>query len=354
MKVLHLPTSVGGHSWGLAQGEKILGLDSKVLVSRQNWLNYNCDICLHLEKKSKIKKLLIPLIEFFKIRDKFDVFHFNFGSSLIDYPQYGLNLLDLPFYKGVKIMTYNGCDARQKYPTIQRVGFSACHEVDCYDGLCNSWQQYDVKRKRIAKVEKNVDHIFALNPDLMYFLPEDKTSFLPYAIAGWYEIEESKYEIKDKIKIVHAPTNRACKGSKYIIKALKELQQRFSNVEISLIENVPYNEALKLYRESHIVVDQVLVGWYGGLAVEVMKMGKPVTVFIREEDLRFIPKKMAEDLSETIINTDPYNIFDKLAKYIDNIQLLYQKSEASREYVSKWHNPEYVASITKEAYERFL
>ena len=38
MKILHLPTSVGGNSWGLAQGEKALGLDSKVLIDSNNWV----------------------------------------------------------------------------------------------------------------------------------------------------------------------------------------------------------------------------------------------------------------------------------------------------------------------------
>ena len=54
MKILHLPTSVGGNSWGLAQGEKALGLESEVLIDANNWLNYKSDICLGLENKNKV------------------------------------------------------------------------------------------------------------------------------------------------------------------------------------------------------------------------------------------------------------------------------------------------------------
>ena len=351
MKILHLPTSVGGNSWGLAQGEKALGLDSKVLIDSNNWVNYKSDICLGLENKSRIYSLFRRIETFLKYRKKFDIYHFNFGSSLIDYQNYGLHYLDLPFYKGKKIMTYNGCDARQKYPTMNRVDFSACHSKKCYEGLCNSGKLDQMRQIRINKVSKEVDHIFSLNPDLMYFLPRDKTTFLPYSVAGWEYIKTCKYSIGKKIKIIHAPTNREAKGSDFILKALENLQKRYKNIEVILIEKIPYEEALKLYKEAHIVIDQVLIGWYGAFGVEVMKMGKPLGVFIREEDLKFIPKEMAQDLNDAIININPYNIEEELSNYIENIDLLYKKSEASIEYVNKWHNPLYVASLTKQVYE---
>lgn len=118
-----------------------------------------------------------------------------------------------------------------------------------------------------------------------------------------------------------------------------------------MVENIPNKKALEIYQKAHLIIDQVLIGWYGGFGVEVMKMGKPLAVFIREEDLKFIPKEMAKDLKDAIININPYNIEEELSKYIENTDLLYKKSQASIEYVHKWHNPLYVASITKKIYE---
>ncbi len=205
MKVLHLPTSTGGNSWGLAQGEKKLGLDSKVLVDAQNWLNYPYDMNMELNNYSKFGKIGKKIKTFLEVRNKYDVFHFNFGQSLIDIQSKGVHLWDLPYYKGKTVMTYNGCDARQKYPTMKRVDFSSCHEKDCYGGICNSGKLDIVRKKRVEKVNQYVDHIFALNPDLFYFLPE-KTTFLPYTVAGWDSIEAIPYRINNKIKIVHSPT----------------------------------------------------------------------------------------------------------------------------------------------------
>ena len=352
MRVLHLPTLVGGMAWGLAQGERRLGLESKVLTTQEHFLNYPYDISLRWEKKGAIGRFTSSLRAFLKYRNKFDVFHFNYGSTLIDFRTYGIFHWDLPFYPKDKkiIFTYNGCDARQKYKTIERVGFASCYGEKCYSGMCNSGARDRMREKRIDIVSRHAHHIFAVNPDLLYFLPESISSFLPYSIASWHEIQTLPYKIDRKIRIVHSPTNRAAKGSSYIIQALENLKKRYP-IEIILIENVPYQKALEDYKKADVVIDQVLIGWYGGFAVEGMKMGKPVCAFIREEDLKFIPGEMAKDLEEAVININPFNIEKVLEEYLQNPHLLYHKSEAGVEYVYKWHDPLYVAGITKSFYE---
>jgi len=352
MRVLHLPTLVGGMAWGLAQGERRLGLDSKVLTTQEHFLSYPYDISLRWDKKGAMGRFISSLRAFLKYRNKFDVFHFNYGSTLIDFRTYGIFHWDLPFYPKDKkiVFTYNGCDARQKYKTIKRVDIASCHEKDCYGGICNDKGRDRMRENRINIVSKYAQNIFAVNPDLLYFLPENISSFLPYTIAAWYDIETVPYKIGRTIKIVHSPTDRSAKGSQYILQALENLKKRF-DIEIVLVENIPYQEALRDYEKADLIIDQVLTGWYGAAAVEAMKMGKPVGVYIREEDLQFIPKEMAKDLKETIININPNNIESILEEYLENPQRLYFKSQASSEYVHKWHDPVYVAGITKSFYE---
>jgi len=327
----------------------MIGLDSTVLVRKTTWLDYPCDIALDWEKKSYVGMLLSGMKTFFEVRKKYDVFHFNFGSSLIDLGKYGLPLIDMPFYPDDKkiVFTFNGCDARQKYRTVKRVDFSACHSNKCYNGICNCRVKDWLKQKKIKKVQRYASHIFSLNPDLFHFLPE-KATFLPY--PSGIGIEPVPYRIKRKLKIVHASTDRTAKGSNFILQALENLKKKY-NIEIELVENMPHKKALEIYKQAHLVVDQCLIGWYGGLAVEVMKIGKPVAVFIREEDLKFIPAQMAHDVKETFINITPINIEDTLAPYLESISLLSQKSEAALDYVHKWHDPVYVAGITKAVYE---
>jgi glycosyltransferase involved in cell wall biosynthesis len=292
---------------------------------------------------------------FFEIRNQFDIFHFNYGSSLVHFKKY--SNLDLPFYpKDSRLfVTYQGCDARQKYPTIQRIkssgGFAACKYQTCYNGICNSGEQDKLRQNKIEKMMRYCEHAFSVNPDLLHFLPKEKSSFLPYTVPNFHNIKEKKHPFfqNDKIKIVHAPTQRVTKGSPFIIKAIEKLKEKFPDkIEFLLIENLPYDQALELYRTADLVIDQILVGWYGGFAVEVMKMGIPVAAYINEEDLKFIPKEMANDLP--VINININTIENVLSKIIQNREVLQEIGLKSLQYVNKWHDPLNVASLTKKIY----
>lgn len=348
MNVLHLPTSVGGNSFGLSRGERRLGLNSDVLLSRQNWLNYEYDLCLYLDDRNFLDRLYQSFKTFNNVKGKYDVFHFNYGSSLLDFQKIGLFLLDLPFYpkSAKKVITYNGSDARGVHPVAYWPELG-CPKQSFYERLA-----IQLKKNKIKRAAKYVDHIFALNPDLLNYLPE-KTQFLPYSIASWDMIDRVDKNIlaQSRIKVVHSPTSRDLKGSIYIIEAMKVLCNRYSFIDFEIIENLPHSVAIEKYKSADLILDQVLIGWYGAFGVEAMKMGIPLAVNIRNEDLRFIPYEMARDLEHAIINITPFNIEDKLAEIFEAPQMLIQKREAALEYVHKWHDPLYVAGITKSVYE---
>ena len=357
MRVLHLPTPTGGNSWGLSLGERTLGLDSDVLVRESNWLDYPCHVNLHLEGKSNANKLARLFLSFLKNRNKYDIFHFNYGMSLIHLPKYGLYHSDLPFYPRKKglFVTYNGCDARQQYDKNKVKRSVPCYSELCETGLYNVENLDFIRAKAINKMEKYTHHMWAVNPDLLYFLPKHKSSFLPYSIP----ILDKKLFVPDftkrRITIVHAPTNRGTKGSSFILQALKEIQATHRNeVEVKLVENIPNREAIKIYRKADLIIDQLLIGWYGGFAVEVMNMGKPVICRIEKSDLHFLPEGMAEEVMDAFIQADPSNIKDVILRCIEDRDFLEKKSDASIEFARKWHCPDYVANITKEKYEEFM
>ncbi len=360
MKVLHLPSSVAGNSWGLSRGERALGLESDVLVLYESRYGYPADRVLFPGNPpgpagKLLKRLNIPVLlkEARAICRSYDVFHFNFGSSLIDLWMLGLPLLDLPLYrdKGKIIVTYNGCDARQRDRTIERTRFSPCHNESC-SRLCSWGITTHRNRKGIEKFDRFADTIFALNPDLMHVLPE-RARFLPYTIPRWWDISETPANLSTtKLTIAHAPTSRATKGSVIILAALEKLKKTYGDrIEVILVENVPHDKALALYRNADLVIDQVLIGFYGAVAVEAMKMGKPVMAYLREDDLGFMPGDMAADCREALIRTDPATIFETLCGIVENPGILERHREAGLAYVHRWHDPAYVAGITKAAYE---
>lgn len=356
MKILHLPTSVGGNSYGLSRAERSLGAESDCLYSEETWLKYPADICLRLEGKSNFKKLIKLILTFIRIRRKYDIFHFNFGSSLINFNKPFLKMFDLPFYpKNKKLfMTYNGCDARQKYVTMRERAVSACGESRCYGGMCNSGKLDLVRQASITLAAKRVDHIFYLNPDLGKFLPKEKSSFLPYTIASWNKIEAIRNYPSPSpgLRIVHAPTNRVTKGSKFLINAVDEINRENGDiVDLVLVEKMSHDEALKVYRTADLVVDQLLIGWYGALSVEVMKMGVPIAFFLNEDDADYLPDGILDDIKEATINMNPFDVKNTLLKIINDKSVLEKKGKAGLDYVNKWHAPKEVANMVIEKYK---
>jgi hypothetical protein len=351
VKVLHLPTSVGQNAWHLAQGEKALGADSKVLVYESSFLDYSSDIQMNLQATSNAAGKLARLARtFMAIRSKYDIFHFNFGTSLMTSRSRNVHHLDLPFYsdKAKLFVSYNGCDARQKYPTIARGGISACGE--CQYEPCKSGKLDHSRAEGIRKMSRHVEHMWALNPDLMHFLPADKASFLPYAINMPNHAPQWP-STRGPLKVVHAPTNRDIKGTHYLLEAVERLNAiRQGSIELTLVEGISNEQALRVYREADLVVDQLLIGWYGGFAVEAMLLGKPVVVRIHEDVLKFIPYEMKRDLGESVINANPYNLYDTLVQCLDNRTQLMTVAQAGYEYARKWHSPKHVASLTLERY----
>jgi glycosyltransferase involved in cell wall biosynthesis len=349
MKVLHLPTSVGNHGYSLALTERRHGLDSKSLVIGNNYFQFRSDISLELNG-SKLRKKIQLLNLFFKIYKDYDIYHFNFGQTLIDFPLKRVNLLDLPFYKGRKFMTFNGSDLRQLVDrkTNPYTPFSI-QEND--ENIINYNISLDNKKERIAKILRYVDHCFVVNPDLMRFISNEKATYIPFIKSSWFDIErvERNQKINKTIKIVHAPTNRMIKGTDYIINAVNNLKNKYP-IDFTLVENMSHENALKIYRSADLIIDQIRIGWYGGFALEAMKMGIPVAVYINKYDLQYVPYNMKIALNESVVNVNPQTLEDKLRQIIENRDILHEISDRAYEYVSEFHNPDKLINIIIDKY----
>jgi len=116
------------------------------------------------------------------------------------------------------------------------------------------------------------------------------------------------------------------------------------------VQNKSHDEAMALYRSADIAIDQVLAGWYGGFAVEMMAMGKPVACYIREGDMKFVPDAMLREMP--IYRIDPGNLVEDLAAILDRRSEWTMRGRESRAYVERWHNPDRIAKAMLDAYRR--
>jgi hypothetical protein len=132
-----------------------------------------------------------------------------------------------------------------------------------------------------------------------------------------------------------------------ILAALDRLRSRF-DFELSLVEARRHEEAMALYRTADLAIDQVLAGWYGGFAVEMMAMGKPVACAIREEDMRFVPAAMRAELP--LLRLRPDHLADDLAALLERRDTWPQIGARSRGFVERWHDPDRIAGAMVAAY----
>lgn len=80
----------------------------------------------------------------------------------------------------------------------------------------------------------------------------------------------------EPIRIVHSPTNRGFKKTDFFLSIMENIQQRFKNVELVLLEGLSNTECLAKKQQAHILFDQVSVGRFALSAVESMAMGHAV------------------------------------------------------------------------------
>ena len=150
-----------------------------------------------------------------------------------------------------------------------------------------------------------------------------------------------------RLRILHAPTNRAIKGTSLLLAASRQLESTHPH-ELDLVEGASHDEAVRRSAEVDIVVDQVRIGWYGGLAMEAMASGRPTVAFLNDDDLARIPAAMRSELP--IVNASPESLPERLAGLLENAALRTELGQRGTEFVRRWHHPLKIARRLLDLY----
>jgi len=332
LRILHCPVNVAGLSWNISKAERKLGYDSDCVIFENSLIDYSDSHSLNLDKKNFIARFVIIFLFFLKAIRKYDVFHFYYARTILPFS------LDLPILKilGKKLFfTFQGSDIRRRYY------FKKHFKIDIYKN-CKTIKHsriFDFFRfLRLKYILFFANKTFILNPDLKLISPSSE--MIPY---GSVDLEKwnfvSNHQKKDKIVILHAPSNRGIKGTKYVTEAILKLKENGYPVELKIIENTENNKLREFCKEADIVIDQLLIGWYGGFAVEAMALEKPVVSYLNEDLFPFV--YFADDIP--IINANPNNLYDKLKHLIENLDQREILGKKGRKFVELHHNPLIIA-----------
>jgi glycosyltransferase involved in cell wall biosynthesis len=374
ISVIHLPSVVGGNPQGLSRYLNYIGINSESWTLEQNYFGYPADKIIYNKYDNRllreIKRLLALRYVF-----RSDVVFFNNGQMLFQptakpyvtddgwvksrfhstYRLY-LRLMQiletalLRLQRKVVLVQYQGDDARQGDYSIANHSINIAAQVE--PGYYSP-DSDELKRGLIRHMASLCHRIYALNPDLLHLLPPG-SEFLPYSHISLEEwVPSYTQDHSGPLRIGHAPSHRGVKGTEIILDTLKVLLSEGYEFELVLIEGLSNNIAKNIYQSVDVLVDQLFAGWYGGLGLEAMALGKPVVAYIRDEDLKFIPHQMKIELP--IIRANPNTLYDtlKLVLTMPRGELL-ELARSSRCYVERWHNPVVIANRIKSDIETVL
>jgi glycosyltransferase involved in cell wall biosynthesis len=148
------------------------------------------------------------------------------------------------------------------------------------------------------------------------------------------------------VKICHAARN-VYKGTEWVIRAFENLRDKF-DIELVLLRNVPYQEALRMKSECDIFIDQLTNegGWgYGMSAVEALTMGIPV--------ITNIPEKMASRLTNSpFVQVTPDTLIGVLTSLIRDEERRRELGKQGRQWVGEWHDIQRVTDVLYSYYRR--
>jgi glycosyltransferase involved in cell wall biosynthesis len=335
MRVLHAPIYIGGQASILVLALKELGINADLLIFDQKYAMRYCDINLRLSEKTILTKDFVLLSNFIKCFFRYDIFHFHFGQSLLP-----VNL-DLPILKlfGKKvIMEYWGSDIRQADIAINYVYLKKNELQKIYPGKEDKY-----KRKKIKRIEEFVNLTIVGDYQILPYSPKS------IVVRQALDLSEIPYigceNRNEKIKIIHAPTDREKKGTKYVLDAIERLRKENYNIDFILIEKQTHEALIEMCKNADIIIDALLLESFGIFSMEGMALGKPVLNRIDEKFVKYYP-------GLPILRTDPDNIYDNLKLLIENPDLRKELGKKGRKYVEEIHDSKKIARQLIELYRR--
>jgi hypothetical protein len=361
LRILHLPDVIGGHPPALAAGECARGMAAKTLCVAPSLYGYPADIMLGQAGTSLGGVFAERWRAFQQVRSAFDVYHFNFGASLLHFPRYGAILPEMAFYRrdAARIMTWQGDDARLAYPEILDRSLREEALRGRWAGTLSHTAFVDPLRRlkrrlSIERAARTCDHMFALNPDLLASMPAGTCSFLPYAITppvvSGVAPPDVERAARSPLRLVHLSTSPVIKGTGLIEAAVARAAKSVA-VELDLVIKQPREAALQRLAAADYMIDQLVLGWYGGTVVEAMYLGVPAIGHIDPQQASAVPE-LASELPVLTVTAD--TLADRIIELALTPETRGERVRQGLAFARKWHDPRAVAALTIAAYQKAL
>jgi glycosyltransferase involved in cell wall biosynthesis len=310
LRVTHCPVNLAGVGWTNVQALRRRGVDARLVVfNTQPFRPDQADWNLQRPQSGFLRQQAVQWKALARLLPQTDIFHFYFGLTLVP------KKLQFPILKATRrksLFHFLGADIRERPKEQLLYGLKANARV--------------------------VGSFSALR-----FIPFDAEVIPP-------GIELDRYRPvppveRERIRIVHAPSNLEKKGTKYVIEACKRLP-----VDLDVVHGVRNEEAVERFKQADIVVDQVLRDWHGILSIEGMALGKPVVTSLDEDAVRQTEAHF--DLKVPIVRATKDDLVEQLRPLVESFEERKRLGTAGRAYVEEVHDVERMTDRLLDLYAR--
>lgn len=210
-----------------------------------------------------------------------------------------------------------------------------------------------VAARNIAMLKASNRPVFVSTPDLLSDLP--KAIWCPVTVdTKRWTIPREPREAGQPLRVAHAPSVAAYKGTQLIIPVLERLQKE-GVIDFTLIQGVPSTQMPHIFSKADVVLDQFRAGSYGVAACEAMATGCIVVGQVSQQVRNAVhsavgvqlpiveanPDSLEEVLRELALSSSLETLRERSVNYVEQV---HSGSFAASSLLSNWITPEASAS----------
>jgi len=339
-RVLHGFQASAGQPGLIARGLRDIGVDAANVIVGHNRFGYPVDFHFPDMSRTTMRRVLAELAP------DADIVHIHaitpfYTPGLPVFPM-GTDLLALKAAGKRVVVHFRGSEVR--LPTLFQAASPYNYVADDPEGIIRRFPEAG-QRFYIDLCRSLADEVIVTDPELLTYVPGAKV--IPRAIdmADWTYVglPQRKHPL-----IVHAPSRQGVKGTRHVLTAIDALKAEGLQFDFRLVENMPQDEARKVYESCDIIIDQLRIGWYGVLATEGMALGKAVVSYIRDDLLPTFGD------APPVMVANPQTVESVLRDLITSPLLRAEVAKRGHAFCRANHDARLVARSCAELYEGIL
>lgn len=357
--VLLIGEASGVHR-NLAKGLRSLGVNVKHMVQSDapSWKWYD-DVFAHNKAgwRGGIARNLEPFWSIAKM-GIYDVI--NFTNTITSVHGIHTRYYDIPFIrrKGRLLSYYAlGCDEVGLIRRNEHLKYTPCEGCLKYDqtlgGDCKNLlnPRWD---KSNSIVSKNFD--FGASSMMEYdhtsdLFPVGSFARIPFPV-DLDKISFTPAKAKDRPLVLHTPTRRGFKGTKFVLEAINHLGSVRDDFEFRVVEGLSYEDYVRSVADADIIIDQVFSQSPGMNGLEMLAAGKVVMTGATDFGRSFIPEM--QNLPAFDASPEPQVLAKALMALLDSKEDFSNLALKGRQYVAEVHDPVRIANLFLENWQNLL